>query len=147
MEEVCTRYVHLVDITHSRNAILVCLTPYGFRLRLNAALCTENGNGTVKYAERTLNFNSKVNVSGGIYNVDTVTFPVAGRSGRGNCDTSFLLLLHPVHRRGTVMRFTDFMCFTGIEKYSFRRGGFTRIDMSHYTNISGTLKWIFSRHI
>ena len=28
--EVCTHDVHLVDVCHSRNMILVCLTPYSF---------------------------------------------------------------------------------------------------------------------
>ena len=41
-EEICTHNVHLVDVTHSGNFILVSLVPYGFGLGLNTALCTKN---------------------------------------------------------------------------------------------------------
>ena len=106
------------------------------------ALSIYGQGGTAVYID-----DRKVNMSGCIDNVDTILLPVAGCSGGGDCDTSLLLLLHPVHRSSTVVNFAELMCLARIEKYSFRSGGLTRIDMSHYTNISGTLKWIFSRHI
>ena len=65
--------------------VFVSLTPYGFGLRLNTALSTENCNGTIKYTQGTFNFYSEVNVARGINDVDTMfielvlgTFPVAG---------------------------------------------------------------------
>ena len=73
--EISAHDVHLVDISHSGNMVVVSLTPNSFGLRLNTALCTENSNRTVQNSQRTLNFNSKVNVSGGIDNVDTMAFP------------------------------------------------------------------------
>ena len=49
--EVCTHNIHLVYKNHKRYIIFVSLTPYGLRLWLNAALCTKNGYGAVKYTQ------------------------------------------------------------------------------------------------
>ena len=38
-EEVSTHGIHLVDVNHAGNLVLVSLAPNGFRLRLNATLC------------------------------------------------------------------------------------------------------------
>jgi hypothetical protein len=62
-----------------------------------------------------------------------------GSSGSDG-NTSLLLLSHPVHGCGTVMRVTHFVNTTRIEKNTFGRGCFTCIDVSHDTNISGMLK-------
>mgnify|MGYP006966457561 CR=1 FL=1 len=51
--------------------VFVSLTPYGFGLRLNTALSTENCNGTIKYTQGTFNFYSKVNVTRGINDIDS----------------------------------------------------------------------------
>ena len=95
--EIRTHNIHLIDVYHSRYVVFVSLTPNGFRLRLNTALCAQNGYRAVKHAERTLNFNGEVNVSGSVDNIDTMVFPEASSSSGGDCNTSFLLLLHPVH--------------------------------------------------
>ena len=85
LEEVGTRAVHLVDITDTGYIVLVGLTPYGFRLRLNTAYSAESGNGTVKHAERTLYLDSEVNVSRSVNEVDfvlvTVILPECGSGG------------------------------------------------------------------
>ena len=73
--EVCARDVHFVDVSHSRYAVLISLTPYCFGLGFNTAFCTEDRNRTVENSERSFDFNSKVNVTGGIYNVYTRIFP------------------------------------------------------------------------
>ena len=70
--------------------------------------------------------------------------PVTCCSGRSNCNTSFLLLLHPVHGSSTFMSITDFIVNTSIIKNTLCQCCFTSIDMSHDSNISGSLKWIFS---
>ena len=43
-----------------------------FRTELNTALSTENCNGTIKYTQGTFNFYSKVNVTRGINDIDTM---------------------------------------------------------------------------
>ena len=75
--EVSTHDVHFVDINHTRNLILISLTPYSFSLRFYTALCTQYGNRTVQYTQRTLNFYSEVNVSRCVDDVDSMIFPVA----------------------------------------------------------------------
>ena len=70
--EISAHNVHLVDIRHTRNLVFLSLTPNGFRLRLNAALCAENRYGTVENTQGTLNFNGEVNVARGVDDVDTV---------------------------------------------------------------------------
>ena len=49
--EVRTKYVHLIDISHTRYVVLISLPPYVFRLRLNSALCTEYTYSTIKYTK------------------------------------------------------------------------------------------------
>ena len=134
--EIRTHYVHLVDVNHSRYVVFISLTPNRLGLRLNTALGAKHRDGAVKHAQRTFNFNSEVNVAGSVDYIDAVPFPEACGSGGGNCDTSLLLLLHPVHSCGAVMRFAELMVDTRIEKNSLGSGSFTGIDMSHNTDIS-----------
>ena len=145
--EVRAVYVHLVDISHSRDSVFVSLTPYGFRLRLNTAFGTEYRYGTVQNSERTLNLDREVNVSGRVYDVDSVSFPETSGGSGGNCDTSLLLLLHPVHGGRAVMGFAKLVCLTGVIKDSFCGSRFAGVDVSHDTNISCMFKRIFSWHI
>src|SRR5699024_11453004 len=67
--EVCTHDIHLVDECHTRYVVRVCLTPYVFRLWLNATLGTEHTDRTVQYTKRTLYLNGKVHVSRSINDV------------------------------------------------------------------------------
>ena len=133
--EVSSHNVHLVDVRHSRNVVFVRLSPYGFGLRLNAALCAKYANGTVENSERTLDFNSKIDVTGRVDYIDTVSLPVASSRGGGNCDTSLLLFFHPVHRRGSLVDLSQPVRFAGVEKNSLGRRRFARVDMRHYTYI------------
>ena len=52
----------------------------------------------------------------------------SSRSGSDG-DTTFLLLLHPVHGSGAVMNFTDFVVYTGVEQNTFGSSGFTGVDV------------------
>ena len=145
--EVCTGNIHFIYICHTGYMVFVSLTPYGFGLRLNTALSTENCNGTIKYTQGTFNFYSKVNVTRGINDIDTMfielvlgTFPVAGGCSRGDGNTTLLFLTHPVHGSSTFMGFTNLMYSAGIEQNTFGCGGFTSIDVSHDADISSSLK-------
>ena len=61
--------------------ILVSLTPYGLRLRLYAAYCTECRNGSVKYAQRSLDLHCKVHVARSVYQVDLIGLSVVMPEG------------------------------------------------------------------
>ena len=138
--EVSAHNIHLVYINHSGDLVVISLTPNCFGLRLNASLSTENGYGSVEYTERSFNLYGEVNVSRGVDDVESVTLPVASSSSGGDCDTSLLLLCHPVHRSCTLVSFSNFMVYTGIKQDTLGRGCFTGVNMSHDTNISGILQ-------
>jgi hypothetical protein len=120
--------------------IVVSLSPNGFRLWLNATLCTQNSYASVKHSQRALDLNGKVNVTRGVDDVDTVIAPKTGGSSRGDGDTTLLLLLHPVHGCGTLMGLTYFVVNTGVEQNTLGSSGLTGIDVSHDTNVSGFFK-------
>ena len=79
-------------------------------------------------------------MSGGIDNVYAAAFPECGGSSRGNGYTSLLLLGHPVHGRGTLVRFTYFIRLSRIIEYALGGRGLTRVNVRHYTYIPGIFK-------
>src|SRR6516225_3961783 len=81
--EVRAHLVHLVDEGKAGNAILVGLAPHGFGLRLHTGNAIEDGDGAVEDAERTLNFNSEIDVTRRIDDVDAALLVEAGPGSRG----------------------------------------------------------------
>ena len=144
--EIRAHDVHLVDIAHTGNIVFVRLTPYGFRLRLNAALCTENGYRAVEHFQRALNLHGEVNVSGGVDDIDSVAFPVGGGSSGGNGNTSLLLLRHPVHCRRALMHLADLMVDTCVIQDTLGRGGFAGVNVGHYADITCKIQRDVSWH-
>ena len=63
-QEVRALAVHLVDVDDARYAVLVGLTPYGFRLRLYAGGATEHHDSAVQYTQGTLHLDGEVYVAG-----------------------------------------------------------------------------------
>jgi hypothetical protein len=55
--------------------------------------------------------------------------PEAGGGSRGDRDAALLLLLHPVHRGGAVVHFTDLVVHTGVEQDALGGGGLAGIDV------------------
>jgi len=139
-EEVGTRTVHFINVCDTRHVIFISLTPNGFGLRFNATYCTVSSNGAVKNTQRTLYLSGKVNVSRGINQVDFISitgiFPTSGSSGGSDSDTTFLLLLHPVHCSGTIVYLTDFVGQTRIKQNTFRGCCLSGIDVGHDTDIT-----------
>ena len=135
-EEISSRDVHFVYIGNTRNTVFISLSPNGFRLRFNAALCTEYGNRTVKNSQRSLNLNREVHVPWRIDNIDLLALPACGYSSGCDCNTALLLLLHPVHCSSTVVCFTDLVLFACIEQNSFGSSRFAGIDVRHDTYVS-----------
>ncbi|MNI58919.1 hypothetical protein D3C73_1140540 [compost metagenome] len=107
VKEVRTDDIHFVYICDTRYAVPVSLSPYSFRLRFNAFFRTENTNCSIQYTKGTFNFNSEVNVSRGIDDINAVTLPRSGCSSGGNGDSALLFLFHPVHCCSTFVNFTD----------------------------------------
>ena len=144
--KVCAHNIHLVHVDHTRNMILVCLTPNRFRLRFDAALGAHDGYGTVEYAQRALNLHGEVHVSGRVDDVDAVVFPVAGGGSRSDRNAALLFLGHPVHRRSAVVRLANLVIDARVIQNTFCCGRLTGIDMSHDTDISGHLQRDISWH-
>ena len=137
--------VHFVYVSYTGNFVLISLAPYRFGLGFYAALRAEGCDRAVEYAERTLYFYREVNVSRSVDNVysalvlfgETASRPVAGGCGGSDGYTPFLFLNHPVHGCRAVVRFADFMIYTCVVQNTLGRGGFTCVDMRHYTDVSG----------
>ena len=157
-EEVSTHGVHLVDVHHTGDLVLVSLTPDGLRLRLDTALSSQNGHRTVQNAQGTLDLNSEVHVARGVDDVDAVTVllecdrillglrvaPVAGGSSGSDGDTTLLLLNHPVHGSAAIMNFADLVVDAGVVQNTLGSRSLTSIDVGHNADISRHLKRNFS---
>ena len=113
---------------------------------LNAAFCTENSDRTIQDAQGALNFYCEVDVSRRINDIDSMALPVCSGRGRGNRDTSFLFLRHPVHCSSTVVCLTDFTIDTCIEQDTLGRGCLTCVNVGHYADITSKLKRYISWH-
>ena len=145
--------VHLIDVHHPGNMIVIGLTPHRLRLGLHTAFGAHHGDRTVQHTQRTLHFHSEVHVTGGVDDVDTGlrklvlgTLPVAGGSGGGDGDTTLLLLLHPVHGSRTLVRFTDLVVDAGVVQNTLGRGGLSCINVGHDADIPCIFQCNLSRH-
>ena len=120
LEEVSARAVHLVDVAHARNVVLVSLAPYSLRLWLHTAHCTVGCHSSVEYAERALHLSSEIDVSRSVNQVElilvSVPCPVCCSSCRCDSDTALLLLSHPVHCCSTVVNLTDLVSLASVEE-------------------------------
>ena len=153
---VCADDIHLVDKCHAGNVIGISLTPYVLRLRLNAALCGEYTDSAVQNTKGTFNLYGEVYVSGGINDIDAVLEsaglrlvvilfrPMAGCCRGRNGNTTLLLLGHIVHGCSTIVCITDLVVNTGIEQDTLGQSRLTCIDMSHDTDVPGSIQGILS---
>ncbi len=153
-EEVRADAVHLVDERNARHLVLVRLAPHGFGLRLHAADRVVHHARAVEHAHRAFDFNREVDVARGVDDVDPVfrivaghAFPESSRGSRRDRDAALLLLLHPVHRRRTVVNFTDLVGHAGVEQDAFGGGGFAGIDVSANADIPVALDGSLAGHV
>ena len=137
--EVRAHDVHLVDVHHARNMIVLGLTPDRLGLRLNAALRAEHGDRAVQNAQGTLDLDGEIDVAGSVDDVEAIVLPVAGRRGGGNGDAALLFLSHPVHGGGAFMRLADFAVLARIEQNALGRRRLAGIDMRHDTDVANHL--------
>src|SRR5690606_28668310 len=150
--EVRADLVHLVAEDHARHMILLSLTPDGFRLRLNACIRVEKSNGTVKHAKRALDLNGEVDVTGRVDDVEPALLaitarPEGGRGSRSDRDAALLLLLHPVHGRGAVVRLAHLVVLAGVVKDTLSRGRLAGIDVSHDAEVTIVFELKFAGHM
>ena len=139
MLEIGTHLVDLVDETNSRDAVFIGLTPDFFRLRLHAMHRVKHSNRAVEHAQRALHLGRKIDVAGGIDNVDANVVPGAGGGGGSNGDAALLLLLHPVHDGRAFMHLADTVRLSRIKQDALRRRGLPGIDVGHDADVPATL--------
>ncbi len=150
--EIGAHDVHLVDVDHAGDLVVVGLTPHSLRLGLNAALGAHNGHRAVQHAQGTLHLHGEVHVARGVDDVDAglgtglAVRPEAGGGGGSDGDATLLLLRHPVHGGGAVVGLTDLVVDAGVEQDTLGGGGLAGIDVGHDADVSGILQRNFSRH-
>src|SRR5207344_1340833 len=118
----------------------------GFGLRFDALVGIEHAYRAVEHAQRTLDFNGEIDVAGGVDNVEALAFPERGGRGGGDGDATLLLLLHPVHRRGTFVHFADLVALAGVIKDALGGGGLAGINMRHDTEVAVVLYGMNAGH-
>ena len=145
--EVRANTIHLVDEGNARHAVLVGLTPHGLRLRLDAADRAKNSDRTVEDAERALHFDSEVDVTRSVDDIDARVAPHGGGGGRRDRDAALLLLDHPVHGCSALVHLADFVSAAGVIEDALRRRGFTRVDVSHDPDVSRFFERYLTCHV
>ena len=151
--EVRAHDVHLVDVDHAGDLIVVGLAPHCLRLGLHAALGAHDGDRTVQHPQGTLHLHGEVHVARGVNDVDPGlgelaggAGPVAGGGGGGDGDAPLLFLGHPVHGGGAVMGLTDLIVDAGVIQDSLGGGGFSGVDVGHDADVSGVFQSNFTCH-
>jgi hypothetical protein len=131
--------IQFVDEANARHAVFVGLTPNRFRLGFHSCDTIKDCYCTIKHPQRTLDFHCEVNVARRVDDVDavvdTVSFPETGRRGAGNRNAALLLLLHPVHRRRTLVHLANLVRDARVIKDTFCGRGLTGIDVGHDADI------------
>ena len=151
--EVRAHDIHLVDVDHAGDLVVIGLTPHSLRLGLNAALGAEDGHRAVQNAQGALDLNGEVDVARGVDDVQAglrelilAALPVAGGGSGGDGDTTLLFLSHPVHRGGTVVGLADLVVDAGVVQNTLGSRGLASVDMGHDADISGVFQRDFSCH-
>ena len=109
-------------------------------------LRVEHAHGAVEHAQRTLDLDGEVDVAGGVDDVQALAVPERGGRGRGDGDAALLLLLHPVHRRGTFVHFADLVALAGVIEDALGRRGLAGVDMRHDTEVAVVLDGMLAGH-
>src|SRR5581483_4821765 len=100
----------------------------------------------IEYAERALDLDGEVHVSGGIDDVDAVVTPGAGGGGGGDGDAALPLLLHPVHHRVSLVDLADLVGDAGVEQDALGGRRFARVDVGHDPDIPCLFERVLPRH-
>src|SRR5664279_4956511 len=93
-----------------------------------------------------VDFDGEVAVAGGVDDVEALFLPERGGRGRSDGDAAFLLLLHPIHRRGAFVHLADLMALAGVIEDPLRSRGFPGIDVRHDAEIAVVLDRMITGH-
>ena len=135
--EVGAGAVHLVDVGDARDAVGVRLAPDRLGLRLDATDRAEDRDGAVENAQRALDLDREVDVTGRVDDLDPVVLPERSRRGGRDGDAALLLLDHPVHGGSAVVDLTDLVRLARVVQDALGRGGLAGVDVSHDPDVAG----------
>ena len=138
--EVRAHAVHLVDERDARDRVLVGLAPDGLGLRLDAGDGVEERDRAVEDAQRALDLDGEVDVTGRVDDVDPVIAPRSGGRGGRDRDAALLLLLHPVHDGRALVDLADLVRATRVVEDALSRRRLTGVDVRHDPDIPGLLE-------
>src|SRR5438132_13325824 len=85
-------------------------------------------------------------MAGGVDDVEALAVPKRGSRGRRDGDAALLLLLHPVHRRGTFVHFADLVALAGVIEDALGGRGLAGIDVRHNTEVAVVLYGMNAGH-
>src|SRR6185312_9454852 len=100
----------------------------------------------VEHAKRALHLDGEIDMARGVDDVQPLAVPECGRGSRGDGYAALLLLLHPVHRRGTFVHFADLVALAGVIEDALRSRGFAGVDMRHDTEVAVVLDGMLAGH-
>src|SRR3989344_7113231 len=139
MLERRTGSVELVHKADTRHLCFISIGPVGFGLWFYAGYTVKDDNCPVEHTKRTLYLYSKVDVSWSIDNIKTMLFsfickgvgrsPETSHGCRGDSNTAFAFLLHPVGRRLAVVHLPDLVRHARIIKHPLCRRSLPRINV------------------
>ena len=100
----------------------------------------------IEHAQRTLDFNREVDVSGRVDDVDAMLgeglvhpLPETGRGRGGDGDAALLLLLHVIHHGGAVVHLADLVRYARVEKDALGRSRLPGVDVRRDADVPITL--------
>jgi hypothetical protein len=121
--------IHLVDEGDARHVELVGLAPDGLGLRLDARHAVEHHHRAVQHAQRSLDLDREVDVSGRVDQVDVVVAPREAGRGGGDGDAALSLLRHPVHGRLALVDLADLVNAARVKQKALGDGGLAGVDV------------------
>ena len=134
--KIRTDFIHFIDKTKTRKMVFLALPPDGFALCLNPLGRIKNRHRAIENPQRTLHFRRKINMPGGVDEIDVVPLPRTFCHGRSNRDAPLLLFLHKVHNRSSIMNFADFMGLSAEVQNAFCHRCLAGVNVGHDTDIS-----------
>ncbi len=140
VREVGAGAVHLVDERDAGHAVAIGLPPHRLALRLDAGDRVEHRHRAVEHAQRALDLDSKVHVSGSVDDVDPMIAPERRRGRRRDGDAALLLLRHPVHRRGALVDLPELVRAPGVVEDPLGRRGLARVDVGHDPDVADAVE-------
>ena len=120
------------------------MAPNSLRLGFDAADRAEESDGAVKNAQTALHLDGEVHMTGRVDDVDVGVAPVTGGGGRGDRDTTFLFLGHPVHHRSTLVDLAHLVRLARVVENALGSRGLTGVDVRHDADVARLFQRVLS---